>query len=438
MKKIVNRIGYGIVIACMVFVLYGCNKEGNLNILNQEEPKSMLEIPDLSYDVPQQIPGILVNLSGYDIANKKILLVHGKQVPESFKLINAETKQIVYEAKLVDKAYNANTKEYNSYGDFSDYVIPGEYYIQCEILGSSYPFVLKENRYQTQFSDVFKGIVKQTQKEDCDIKELCDTAASLLLAYELYPKIHEDGTIFEKNGIPDILDEVAFIVAKLSEKQEIKTGKVEDISDCYAGVLAKFGYHYKKYDNKYATECLKAADLAYQYTISEKEKISKNQHFFAATELYRATGKKEYHKEAKKVISDQKNEDVLADDYWLYGTVTYLSTKRKVDVDLCTTLMQTLMAKAEDIIVISEESIYLAFGEKEEADQILSNMTLLSVADFISTNQEYALVIGNQYHYLYGRNPWSIQLLDDNSMKHKGKLIMALSQMLQVNLEYKE
>ena len=65
-------------------------------------------------------------------------------------------------------------------------------------------------------------------------------------------------------------------------------------------------------------------------------------------------------------------------------------------------------------------------------------MMLLSVANYISTNQEYAVVIENHYHYLCGRNPWAQDLLQEADLQQRGYLLMMLSQMLQADLVYKE
>lgn len=420
--------------------LSGCSRFTGIGTNEPEEGgiQSLEDVPDLSYDVPKQVPGILTDMSGYETQNRKVVLFHGKKLPEQFNVVDAQTGEVVFTADLTEKAYSTNTDEYNSYGDFSALQVPGEYYVQCELLGRSYSFVIREDLYEDAFSEAFSTLSDTELRKETDASLLCNAAAAMLLSYELYPQAYGDGLFSEPNGIPDVLDEVALLIAQLSKLQDTQTGKVGEITDNYAGILAKFSYLYQNYDSTYATECLKAADLAWKYTVSEQEELSREQHFFAAAELYRATGQYKYHQEAKECALLILKQEVFPDDYALYGAVTYLSTKRKVDVDICTELMRTIMSMAENIINSSKASFYAGYGEKEDLQGSLSRMMLLSVADFISTNQEYAVIIENQYHYLNGRNPWSENLLEDANLQHRGYLLMILSQMLQADLSFEE
>lgn len=425
-------------VACLIPVLlWGCageEKGGNDGSL--EGLTSVADTPDLSYEVPEQVPGILTDMSGYETKNRKVVIFHGKKLPEHFEVVNAITGKTVFTGDVTEQEYSADTDEYNGYGDFSSLETAGEYYIQSDLLGSSYSFVIRENLYEEAFQDTFAVLSDEKIRKEADTEELCNAVAAMLLSYELYPHAYEDGIFSEPNEIPDVLDEAALMIAELSVKQDTETGRVGEITDCYSGVLAKFSYLYQKYDSTYATECLKAADLAWRYTDANQEEQSVTQHFFAAAELYRATGQYKYHQAAKEDGNKIVKQGRFEDDYALYGTVTYLSTKRKVDVNLCTGLMKQLMSMAEEIINEAKNSFYLAAGEKEDIRGILSRMMLLSVADFISTNQEYAVIIENQYHYLNGRNPWSKDYLQEAGSRDRGYLLMMLSQMLQAELEY--
>lgn len=434
MKKILILI---MLLSVAAAAICGCGGPGNT--LHKDGPQSLEETPDLSYEVPgEQLPKIMTDVSGYETKNRKLAIFQGKNLPDRFDVVRADTGEVVYTAELGEKEYSTNKDEYNSYGDFSRLRTPGEYYIRCDKLGMSYSFVIQDDLYQTSFEETFARLSDGEERKETDAEELCNTAAIMLLSFELYPQVYEDGIRYEPNEIPDVLDEVALMIAQLSEKQDTQSGRVENITDCYAGVLAKFSYLYQKYDSVYATECLKAADLAWQYTVSTKAEDSVESHFFAAAELYRATGQDKYHMEAKTCAAKLLKKGALANDHALYGAVTYLATKRKVDVDLCTELMKSIMSEAEEIINSAKASFYLAADEQGEVQKILFDMMLLSVADYISTNQEYAVIIENQYHYLHGRNPWSKNLLNEGTLQDKGYLLMTLSQMLQADLEYEE
>lgn len=58
--------------------------------------------------------------------------------------MDAATGQCLYTGWLEEKRYNKETGEYNSYGEFTDFTDVGEYYIECDVIGRSYCFVIQE------------------------------------------------------------------------------------------------------------------------------------------------------------------------------------------------------------------------------------------------------------------------------------------------------
>ena len=123
----------------------------------------------------------------------------------------------------------------------------------------------------------------------------------------------------------------------------------------YAATMAKFSYLYQSYDREFATLCLQASDRAYRYAENYLADVSDRQYFFAAAELYRATGGYQYHSVVKSYLT-QNTEPDLDDDYVFWGCVTYLSTKQKVDMNLCEAVTENLMRKGETISYASKDS----------------------------------------------------------------------------------
>ena len=108
--------------------------------------------------------------------------------------------------------------------------------------------------------------------------------------------------------------------------------------------------------------------------------VSQEQYFFAAAELYRATGGYQYHSVVKSYLTQNPEAD-LENDFAFWGCVTYLSTKQKVDVDLCETVTQNLMRKGETISFASKDSKLLVNTDEKQGGNagLLRDMSRLAV-----------------------------------------------------------
>lgn len=259
----------------LIFWMTGCSvlqKDGTSN--SENIFNSMEAEPDLSYEVPVSSPNIFVNQLGYITESTKVAVFCGKEMPEDFRVVKKDTGEIVYTGYLEDKGYNEETKEYNSYGDFSEVCEPGTYYLEASIIGRSYSFSIGDDLYD----DIFKEACKQYYYNRCGmtltqeyaserahnachtgnalnredmavsldvsggwhqdetgskiVEPVAKNIAILLLAYELYEDSFTDDIGIPESGneIPDILDEIRYETEWLLKMQDEVTGAV------YAGV----------------------------------------------------------------------------------------------------------------------------------------------------------------------------------------------------------
>lgn len=266
----------------------------------------------------------------------------------------------------------------------------------------------------------------------------CGTVNHLLLAYELFGDVFDDDTGIPESGndIPDILDEVKYEIDWLLKMQDSRSGAVYssvssadsmtlgyllyidpvtmDATIQFAATMAKFSYLYQNYDRAFATRCLQAADRAYRYAGQYLGDVSPEEYFYASTELYRATGSYGYHNAVKNYLQQNPVGD-MQDNYVFWGCVTYLSTRQKVDTNLCADLIKVLMLEGERISYASKNSKFLVCMDEQNGgrEELLREITRLAVVDHIITNHEYATVLQNQLHYLLGRNLQSISYLNE-------------------------
>lgn len=468
-------------------LITGCAEKNPLSPTAENTDNEMESLglsPEFDYDIPEILPDIMVNQLGYASGSNKIAVFRGENLPDTYDLVNAATEEVVYTGEIEPKGYNEITDENISYGDFTDYNTAGTYYLQADIIGRSYSFVIEDNPY----SDIFNAAMKQYYYNRCgltlsselagsaahnachtkmakyiedsasqgatdqidvsggwhidgngcrDVSGGCQAVTVLLLAYELYGEIFTDdaGIPESGNGIPDIMDEIKYEIDWLLKMQDNASGAVHSAVNVidnstaayqlyiepvsmestirFAATMAKFSYFYQGYDLGFATQCLKAADRAYRFAEKYLDEVSFEEYFCAATELYRATGTYGYRKAAQDYLNSQTEID-MGNDYVFWGCVTYLSTKQKVDMNLCNNVISILLKYVENISFDSKSSKYLTQGNKEQDNntELLNKMERLAVVDHIITNHEYTTVLENHLHYFMGRNSMSISYLD--------------------------
>lgn len=274
-----------------------------------------------------------------------------------------------------------------------------------------------------------------------EVVKAAENIGVLLLAYELYGSVFGDdmGIPESGNDIPDILDEVRYEIEWLLKMQDPVSGTVYsgvtvyeqgagkgtvsyvepadmEAVKAFAAVLAKFSYLYQKYDNTFATDCLKASDRAWKYVELNGKKELKEADpwkFTAATELYRASGLSACHRFVTEYLKQIDSGGELEMVTFL-GYVTYISTKQSVKLDLCERITKELMQKAEEISEEAGGSGYLVEeGEGNEHNlKLLQNMMYLTMVDYMIANHEYDIVIENHFHYLMGRNAQAVCYID--------------------------
>lgn len=292
-----------------------------------------------------------------------------------------------------------------------------------------------------------------------DVAKGCQAINTLLLTYELYMDAMGDdmGIPESGNGIPDLLDEVKYEIDWLLKMQDAKSGAVYasvssvdsktadyflyidgitmDATIHFAATMAKFSYLYQNYDREFATQCLQASDRAYRYAGNYLADISQEQYFYAAAELYRATGGYQYHSVVKSYLTQNPDQD-LENNFVFWGCITYLSTKQTVDIALCGAVTQNLMQRGEEISFASRDSRLLVAADEKQGSNasLLRSMTRLAVVDHIITNHEYETVLENHIHYMLGRNLLSISYLDGEGERNYRDIDVSLGIMNQVDL----
>lgn len=443
----------------------------------------MNESPELYSSMPVATPHILTDRDGYDSDGEKIVVFKANEIPDDFEVINAQTGETVYADKVKTKKNLEESQELLGYGYFTDVTEEGYYYVSCNGLGKSYTFAITDDTARKIFPDSLEAFEKirddkisvkyvndksettdlivqggwlTNDNGDQDVLSSAETMMTLLAAYELFPDSFNEFTT--DAGEIRVLDALYHESVWMLSMQDEKTGgiyagltsdagknyKLNDItyeaSASFAAVMAKFSYVYKSVDSEYASLCLKAADLAWKY-LSKQKAIASSAEYApilasAASELYRASGLQSYYTYANDLLPS--NPDFESSHWYLFASETYMLTRKSVSVNKCASVMKKLMKQAEIISSKSRDDDYL-ISEMEGDDSfetLLWNMVILSTADYVLTNNEYANVINNHEHYFRGRNVNSEDLIYQNGeyklkdLRSNAMYVYMLSQIL--------
>lgn len=409
---------------CSISVLLsGCGAAGAGNEPQTDvpQPGGRAEAESVSGEDLPALPWICVNRMGYEPDQEKLAIFRGESLPDTFVLRDAETRQVVYTGVVENKGNDDAGTEYNGYGDFSEYRIPGNYYIQTDRLGESYPFLIHDNLEYSLFLRAagrlyaMRGLgasggweIRATGEDK--VMDACRSVYRLLLSYEMFPEVYTDDTGIPESGneTADILDECRYEANWLIGQAEAE-GNSGRVCAYLAATLAKYAYQIRGTDTEFAGDCLQAAETAWK--CAEKDLfVSDDLIALAAAELYRLTGSGQYLGLAEEYLENSTKKTGGLSDAEFFGSITYMNTRNDVDIELCNAMMKKIMEEAEEMARTSKENGFLVCDEGEEGslDTILGQTVRICVVNHIITNHEYSTVIENQFHYLMGRNPDSI------------------------------
>lgn len=357
----------------------------------------------VAYELPDMQPGVLVSRSGYPENGRKTVIFRGKKLPGHYEIIDRTEKTVIFTGDLQDVVYNALTEEYNGYGDFSELTTEGEYEIRCDYIGYSYPFTIEKGGLSGKLAEGINELKGPESLADDEIEEACRTVSMLLLSYELYGGVYTQDADTEEAFFAVLRNYIEWLYGKLDNSDYEETAWI-------SAVLAKFSYSYQKKDSNYATSCLQAADKAWK-TVSQEKDTPPELLFYAAGELYRATGQKKYSKVQEKAA--ERLPETVDNGAQTFGTFTYASTKRKIDVELCGKMLMVLLNRAEEIAACAKDMPY-GIGSSitnEEQIQVWWEGVLIASCNYVITNNEYGTLTENYARYFEGINEEAESLL---------------------------
>lgn len=275
-------------------------------------------------------------------------------------------------------------------------------------------------------------------------------AADLMLAYQLNPGAFANPL---SSTIPVVVDEVRYELEWLLKMQDKASGGVyhkvttkafegevmpETVTEelvlapistnatgTFAAVMAMASTMYQPYDAAFSKRCLAAAEKAWGFTLKNPSNTFKNpediltgeygdlttkdERFWAAAELLKATGKKEYNDYIVVAFQELIPSGLGWASVGSYGTYAYLTTAPdKVDSALATRLKSDLVKEAKHLLELSGKDGYkISLGQSYPWGSNMSvanNAMLLLIANLIEPNAAYTQSAADHLNYLFGVN----------------------------------
>lgn len=391
-----GKIARMVIISLLAGICSGCGMQSETASGEGHYAAAGMEsTPIIDYTLPQLTANVLVDRLGYQAVGEKEATVKGKNLPEEFRLVNADTGEVVYQGIIEKVTYNADTGLFVGCAVFDNYEETGNYYLECDIIGRSYTFPIVSELYIQLFEELTDRVLEECSQQNANLSEV----TALLTAYEWYPQLFED-----ENGdaVPDVL-------AQLAECLRLRENTDEDIQEgaLQAALLAKFSYLYQKYDKKYATTCLQRASALFDKTQNTMQKDAES--FFALTELYRASGLISYRNQINDYKSYFENSSSFGGETeYLYGAITYMVTRQKVDVELCNILLDKMMDRGEEVANRYGDIIHPVSAKNNGTDDILTQTSELLFVNYVLDSYQYYNILEKFLHYLGGRNLQSV------------------------------
>ena len=432
-------------------------------------------------------PSINIDQVGYRPDSRKVAVFRDVTDQKEFKVVNADTKKIVYTGTLGDSITNSSAEETNKLGDFSSVKTAGKYYISCEGLDDSYTFEIGDKVY----SNLLDDSVRMLYLQRCGVKvedeefghEACHTSlatiygtsekidvsggwhdagdygryvvpaakavADLLYAYDAAPELYSDsiGIPESGNGTPDVLDEVRFELEWMLKMQAPDGGAYHKVSCAtfpgyvmptketgelivtpvsstatadFCASMALASEFYKKYDADFAKKCLAAAEKSWAWLEKNPSFIftnpkdivtgdygditDKDERYWAAIQMYRATGDNKY---IANVGSAYTGLDwtTVGD----YGNIAILTMK---DADknsaIYTNAKAAVLKQADKMVTLTASSPYgaaMTMYNWGSNMTIANNGIILGLADQLTGDSKYMDAANAQLDYLLGTNP---------------------------------
>lgn len=428
-----------LMMAVSVCLMGGCSLEQGIPLSKKnttsENEASAEETVSANEEKSKNTGNLLVNQIGYESSARKLVIIRNQQSDQVFEVVDADSGLVKLTGIILENEYNEKSDEYTAYGDFSKLKDEGSYYIKVGNTISD-TFAISETVYQ-EMEKTQKQFL-QAEQTQIDQADRALIIADDVLTYTYYAELQNAATERAETDNESKEEKIPQILQMAREETEhiLKESKLSLTS---IAALTMFAGEYQSFDADYSKECLNTAIAGFaeqkeqaEQSIQADSSELTDDLYWAAAELYKTTGDKTYQSVLNTIFEGDIPKGFGKGAVGYYGTLAYLTTTYKTDVDICTELMEQLFDDAIAIIEDSSKDGYKVSAKdaypKENSTQMLQNARLLTLMNIISKSTDYVLGVENHLDYLCGRNPYQINYFSkEHNMYQEESFLFVLS-----------
>ncbi len=419
-KGLYIGIAVGMIMMCTLTGCRGCQKDTEMHTEHHQNEDSI----SVSNNIASEDGKIMISLAGYEKNGAKNALINCSGNNERFVVIEKETEKEVLNGKIQFYSKKTSGSETCGVCNFTSLDKTGSFYIRTDSGICSEEFIIKEGLYKdilkekTAYSK--ENIIKKEDINKDNIENCFLSITDAVLAEEFF------GENTEKNGkdinreIPERIKNVKIqtdaLKELINERGVLDTGIRADNDTYYqfSAVMSLFAYEYGSYDKKEADVYAKVAEASYSHaeeyyekTSAAKKKEVDDKRFWAAAQLYKLKGGKNY-KETAESYAENPPIGFSEERCGYLGTIAYLTCYNKIDLNIGEMFITALMKDING--VIKEESVN-AFMTSQEDDyreesvsEAFETARLMVLGNYITKNIYYVETAESYVDYLFGMN----------------------------------
>lgn len=413
---------------CLLGCLMGCGHvttEGGDSIREEDTRKERkqetedIQDSDLNASKKQRI---LIDQNGYCPGDEKTVYFLGDEETGIFYVIDADTKEEVYKGAMIDTGYQSESGEAVLKGNFTAVDKEGTYYIEAPYVGRSYTFLVDETHLDKLCRKLTEAGWKQIKEQQTDFLYRVQGLSWMMRYWEYYGEKPSEIVVGET---PDFVQELIAVtdLVILAEPQEM----TDEEMAFYCASMAQMYEILKPYDVRAASQYLKKAEDTYRLLEGRRYEEGFDQIwlFYDGAILYKATGYTRYSVAVKNYLNtgsgrpffeEADKEKLLADEAYVHGAIAYLNTTYRVDINLCSVLMDELKAKAESVADERNTSGFLGGAYMQDNRLAVNQLYVVAMIEHVVVSKEYVTILEEGFHYINGCNEEGKSYLTGNGI----------------------
>lgn len=363
--------------------------------------------------LPVSRPGIYVNETGYAPDQEKKALFAGSQQGSRFWVVRSTDGEAVYTGTVPAPAVDTRSGVEFSVVDFTQVDVPGMYYFCADTVGQSYPFAIAEDACEDLLLNLIRNASDMEQQENAaGVSDLCMEMHVILYAVQCHSILFETvyGRLGESEQDRRLVTQMLLMAKWLTGQQGADGSLYGDYeaTASFCGMMAMCQKNFGKYNEEIDAEYGQAVESAWNWLNEQKCGTSarKTARFYAAVQRFDATGGEEYQEIAEEYLR-QKEKGFYSERLLFYGALTYLSSEKGTDRDLCARIMMDVMEEAGRICKEAGEDAAFGIGTRS-LEAALSDLLCLTFVNGLTPSREYARIIDNIIQYIGGLNEYGV------------------------------